>query len=385
MQGIRHNQILVPGAVQYRRLMACHSAQPDSSERIQTIDLTSCNKILAHRPEDQVISVETGITLRSLAKKLREFDQWLPISFGDDKTTLCDAILTGDGGPLEHFSGGLRRLVLGLSVDLSDGRKIRTGGQVVKNVTGYDTTKIFIGSHGFLGIPVSAHLRLFARPHIFQTSVFIANDPSVLIKLGTNLVTFNFSLVSLDLVSFPLLSIKLGHDFSRQGKFGLFTRVAGRPEVVNDVDDTVFTIGKKMSMSNRRFRDPAEESEIWRNLTALPLDDQLNFLDLTASRRLTEQLLLNLSTVNLGVDYRLAFGRFRIYAYDLSAFESVVATIRELVAKEDEPAVVSYPIEQGRLKVLFLGGDARIQLALLEHLKTELDPQGSLNPFVEFG
>jgi FAD/FMN-containing dehydrogenase len=385
IQGIRHNQILIPGAVQYRRLMARHPAQADPKLRIATIDLTGSKSILAHRPEDQVISVETGITLSALAKTLAEFDQWLPVSYGDEGATLVDAILTGDGGPLEHFCGGLRRLVLGLTVDLSDGRRIRTGGQVVKNVTGYDTTKIFVGSHGYLGVPVEANLRLFARPHIFQTNVFIANDPSLLIKLGANLVAMNLSLACLDLVSFPLLSIKLGHDFSRQGKYGLFVRVAGRPEVVNDLDETIFALGKKQSTSTRRFRDPQEESEIWRSLAALSSDDQLHLLDLAVSRRLAEKLLLNLSANNFGVDYRLAFGRFRLYTYDLSAFETVVATIRELVEEEGTPAVVSYPTEQGNLKILYIGDDSKVQLSVLKRLKSELDPQGVFNPFIEFG
>jgi len=365
--------------------MSHRPVQTDPKLRVATIDLSGSKGILAHKPEDQVISVETGITLSALSKTLAAFDQWFPVSYGNDETTLVDAILTGDGGPLEYFCGGLRRLLLGLTIDLSDGRSIKTGGRVVKNVTGYDTTKLFIGSHGYLGIPVTAHLRLFARPHVFQTNVFIADDPSVLIKLASNLIAMNVSLVCLELVSFPLLSIKLGHDFSRLGKYGLFTRVGGRPEVVNDLDETVYATGKKLSTSTRRFRDPAQESELWRNLADLPNDDQLNFLDLAGSAPVAENLLLTLSAVNFGVDYRIGFGRFRLFAYDPADFKAVVVAIREIAQREQASVVVSYPTEQGRLKIVNLGGDARIQLSLLKSLKADMDPQGLLNPFVEFG
>jgi len=205
-----------------------------------------------------------------------------------------------------------------------------------------------------------------------------------LIKLAADLVRMNLSLACLELVSFPLLSIKLGHDFSRLGKYGLFTRVGGRPEVVNDLDETVFAVGKKLSTSTRRFRDPAEECELWRNLADMPNDDQLNFLDMSGSVRVAEKLLFSLSAVNFGINYRIAFGRFRLFAYDVASFEAVVAAVREIVEEEKASVVVAYPTEQGRLQIVNIGGDAKVQLALLKRLKADLDPQGLLNPFVEF-
>jgi len=385
IQSIRHNQILIPGAVQYRRLLSRHLAQADADLQITTIDLSNCQQIFAHKPEDQVISVGTGMMLSSLAAYLAQFEQWLPISYSDDRATLGDAIITGDGGPLEHFSGGLRRLVLGLTIALSDGRKIRTGGQVVKNVTGYDTTKIFIGTHGYLGVPVAANLRLFALPQAFRTNVFIANEPAILLALGASLISSNLPLVCLDLVSFPLLSIKLGHDFSRHGNFGLLVRLAGRPEVLESVDASITQIGKRFPTTLVRIHDMARDSDLWRSVAALSNDEQLNFMDVSLSRKLADKLFPQLLSVAFGIDYRIAFGRFRIFTYDLSAFASLVDTLSDLATREDEPIAVSYPSESGTLRVLRLASDAQVEVQILRQLKRELDPAGLLCPFLDFG
>jgi glycolate oxidase FAD binding subunit len=131
------------------------------------VDLRQINRVIEHRRRDQVISVETGITLEELDSLLQQNGQWWPVSAATGRT-VYDVIQTGDGGCLEHGFGGPRHLVLGLEAILPTGRTIKSGGKVVKNVTGYDMTKLFVGARGTLCLPYLAHLRLFARP---QSSV----------------------------------------------------------------------------------------------------------------------------------------------------------------------------------------------------------------------
>ncbi len=75
------------------------------------------------------------------------------------------------GGPKGLKYGVTKDYVLGLEVVLADGRVMRTGGKMIKNVTGYNLTQLFVGSEGTLGIVVEATLRLVARPRASRTAL----------------------------------------------------------------------------------------------------------------------------------------------------------------------------------------------------------------------
>lgn len=130
------------------------------------------NQVLEHSVPDQVISVETGISIGQLSEHLQKSNQWFPVPPALSKLSLMELINEGEAGSLEHRFGGLRELILGVDVLLAAGEFIKCGGKVVKNVTGYDLTKLFVGSGGTLGIPVAAHLRLFALPEQSATCCY---------------------------------------------------------------------------------------------------------------------------------------------------------------------------------------------------------------------
>ncbi|HEY9775234.1 MAG TPA: FAD-binding oxidoreductase [Planktothrix sp.] len=134
-----------------------------SAASIVFADVTPLNAVVEHRQADQVISLQCGMKLAQLDKLLEKSGQWWPIAGGRDDT-VYDIIANGDGGWLEQGFSGPRHLILGLELALPNGNLIKTGGKVVKNVTGYDLTKLIVGGRSLFGIPTVAHLRLFARP-----------------------------------------------------------------------------------------------------------------------------------------------------------------------------------------------------------------------------
>ena len=77
-----------------------------------------------------------------------------PLGAGD-AATVGGVVATGDSGPLRHRYGGVRDLIVGISLALSDGTLAKAGGKVIKNVAGYDLAKLFTGSHGTLGLIVT--------------------------------------------------------------------------------------------------------------------------------------------------------------------------------------------------------------------------------------
>jgi glycolate oxidase FAD binding subunit len=80
-------------------------------------------------------------------------------------------VATGTAGPLRHGFGPVRDHVLGCTVATGDGRLVRAGGRVVKNVAGYDLTKLQVGGFGGFGILAEVHLRLRALPRADVTAI----------------------------------------------------------------------------------------------------------------------------------------------------------------------------------------------------------------------
>jgi glycolate oxidase FAD binding subunit len=87
-------------------------------------------------------------------------------------------VSAADSGPLRHRYGGVRDLVVGITVALSDGTLARAGGKVIKNVAGYDLAKLFAGSFGTLGLIVEVAVRLHPRPARTGTALGRSADPA---------------------------------------------------------------------------------------------------------------------------------------------------------------------------------------------------------------
>jgi glycolate oxidase FAD binding subunit len=99
-----------------------------------------------------------------------------PLGAGD-AATIGGVIAANDSGPLRHRYGGVRDLVVGITVVLSDGTIAKSGGKVIKNVAGYDLAKLFAGSFGTLGLIARVALRLHPAPAATATVVGTSEDP----------------------------------------------------------------------------------------------------------------------------------------------------------------------------------------------------------------
>lgn len=135
------------------------------------VDLSSLARLLHHTPEDMTAKAEAGMTLATLQEQLVRAGQWLPIDPPQpDSISLADLLSDNLSGPRRFGYGTIRDHVIGLQVVLADGRLVSSGGNVVKNVAGFDLMKLFIGARQSLGIPVEVTFKLLPRP---ETEVFL--------------------------------------------------------------------------------------------------------------------------------------------------------------------------------------------------------------------
>src|SRR5688500_6227716 len=139
------------------------------------IGMRGLSRVLAHADADLTATVEAGATLEEGNAELGRSRQWLPID-GPDGATVGGAIATNDSGPLRQRYGTPRDLLIGVQLATTDGRLVKAGGNVVKNVAGYDLGKLVCGSFGSLAAIVTATFKLAPLPGASATLVASFGD-----------------------------------------------------------------------------------------------------------------------------------------------------------------------------------------------------------------
>jgi glycolate oxidase FAD binding subunit len=148
-------------------------------ERLDLILSTSrLSGIIDYEPTDLVLSVGAGANFGDVQAVLGEHGQRLPIDPpGAADATIGGLIATALWGPLRYSAGTLRDLLIGVSVAHPSGTVSRAGGMVVKNVSGYDMPRLYLGSLGTLGVIVSANFKVLPRPRAEATVLARFPDP----------------------------------------------------------------------------------------------------------------------------------------------------------------------------------------------------------------
>ena len=142
-------------------------------EVIESVDLNPLQRIVQHVPEDMTVRVEAGISFVRLLHSLAVHRQWIPVDPWLSEGLSIEEVLSSDlSGPRRYGYGPVRDHIIGMQVVLGDGRLVKSGGQVVKNVAGYDLMKLFIGARRSLGIIVEASFKLLPLPE--QEVIFSA-------------------------------------------------------------------------------------------------------------------------------------------------------------------------------------------------------------------
>jgi glycolate dehydrogenase FAD-binding subunit len=147
------------------------------------IDLTRLSRITEYNPADLTIHVQAGVTLAELQHALLEHNQYLPINPWNGPAATIGGITAADAqGPLRP-TGTIRDWIIGMKVVHANGQVSKTGGRVVKNVTGYDLARLYTGSIGTLAIIVEISLKLRAKFAKTATAVSRASDVDAAAKL----------------------------------------------------------------------------------------------------------------------------------------------------------------------------------------------------------
>ena len=187
------------------------------------------NRLLDYEPADLTATLEAGLSLAAFNQIAGEHRQWIPLDpFGDPAGTIGATIATASAGPLRCGYGTPRDWLIGIRVARIDGRLVRAGGKVVKNVAGYDLAKLYTGSLGSLGVITETTFKLRSLPPAEVTVAFYASRPAPLIGAVERFRSAFIEPAALELLS-PAQSTTLPLDAT---KYCLIVRFLHEPEAV---------------------------------------------------------------------------------------------------------------------------------------------------------
>lgn len=143
----------------------------------EVLDISAYHGVLAYDPAELVLTARAGTRLGEIEALLAGNAQMLPFEpprFGDD--TIGGCVAAGLSGPRRSSAGAVRDFVLGATLLDGRGELLRFGGQVMKNVAGYDVARLLAGSLGSLGVIVDVSIKLLPQPVMESTLRFEAEQ-----------------------------------------------------------------------------------------------------------------------------------------------------------------------------------------------------------------
>ena len=157
------------------------------------------NRLRIYEPADLTVSVEAGMRYKQLAETLAANNQFLPLDppYGEE-ATMGGILAANAGGPRRRRYGTARDMLIGMEFATLEGKLVKSGGMVVKNVTGLDMGKLMIGSFGTLAAVVTANFKVFPRPEQTASLAFVAADAGALLDVRRSILQSVLQPVAID-------------------------------------------------------------------------------------------------------------------------------------------------------------------------------------------
>ena len=331
------------------------------------------NEIIEHTPGDQVVRTQAGLKLQDLQEQLASADQMLGIDPPETRAgaTVGGIVAANSSGPRRYSYGTVRDLIIGITVVLPDGTIAKAGGKVVKNVAGYDLSKLFTGSLGTLGVIATCNFRLHPKPEAART---------VAVELGD---TLSAGQAAQAIVHAQLVPSAVELHWSEEQKL-LSILIEGIPPGVEAQAETASyllkSFGEVRTLSDEEVEalgplDPpgVGDEEVAIQVSAPPAEltgvlDSV--LGATERRGVTPRIT---GHAGVGTTYVALSGG------DEEARVQVVEELREIWVRRGGSVVVrkAPPSTKSRLEAWGPVGD---YLGLLRRVKDKFDPGGNLNP-----
>ncbi|MFN3975189.1 MAG: FAD-binding oxidoreductase [Dehalococcoidia bacterium] len=240
------------------------------------LDLTGIDQPLEHSPADMTARVGAGTTLERLQGALRQHGQFLPLDAPlPQRATIGGILASSTYGPLCAGYGFPRDMVIGMGVVHADGTLTRSGGQVVKNVTGYEMHRLYTGSLGTLAVIVEATFKVAPLPREERTVVAAFPSAEGAIGAGLAVVRAGLAPMAVEVLTDPAWQLVPASALplapEERKAFWLLLRFGGPPPAVARQERDALAICQRFGVSLRGVEILAGEGgrALWRAVADL--------------------------------------------------------------------------------------------------------------------
>lgn len=350
------------------------------AEGIQLIvSTTRLNRLIEHAVGDLTITAEAGMGFLDLQGILTQAGQFLALDPTQTQSaTLGGIISTADAGALRQRYGGVRDMLIGISLVRSDGQVVKAGGRVVKNVAGYDLMKLMTGAYGTLGILSQVTFRVYPLPEQSQT-VILTGEPGAIAQAMQTVLASALTPTSVDLLAGQTLS-----DLEIPGKLALAVRFQSLAVSTAQQATQLLKVAEALGLKGTLNTDEPAHS-LWQQLSermtaerfADPITCKIGVLPNQAIA-LFDKILSLAPDVDLArIHAASGLGLLRLNPATVAP--QTVLDLRRLcetcggfLSVLEAPALL-----KRRIDVWGYSGDA---LAIMKQLKQQFDPQSILSP-----
>ena len=241
--------------------------------RLDAVVLTSSiNRVVRHNAADLTVTVEAGITLDRLSEVLAEEGQFLALdSPVAHRATIGGTLAAGASGPLRWQYGSVRDLVIGMVIVQANGTITKSGGQVVKNVSGYDMARLHVGGLGTLGIIAEVSFKLTPLPR--HQATVIASFDALESCFDAASAVFHSQVMPLSLTAFSQSVNATAEVVGVDGVYLLAVRLGGRPATLErQVKECVSTFESRGAVFVEKLEDE-HSGVVWRALADFGWDE----------------------------------------------------------------------------------------------------------------
>ena len=354
------------------------------------VDMTNLNRVVSHNYADLTASFQAGATFGFVSEILAQQGQLLPIDPPvPGRATVGGTLAAAVSGPLKWHFGHPRDTVIGMKVVQPDGNVTKSGGLVVKNVSGYDMSRLHIGGLGSLGIILEASFKLTPIPMYERTltAAFDTADDA----MDASMQVFNSYVMPLAMTAFgPTVASRIGLGENSE-RHHLAIRLGGRSRTLARQADEITAIFKDARASSLQdIEGPA--SSLWRSLSDFGWTPEtmpaLNIKTTTLPSRARDIMKLIESLRDSDLEpaavAETGFGSVEAGWYapaDVSddSLIAIVSDVRKHVSRLGGTSVVQL-CPPGVKSAIDVWGEDHPGIDVMRRMKRQYDPNGIMNP-----
>ena len=346
------------------------------------VDMAGIDEVVAHNYSDLTATFQAGVTMRHVSETLSHHGQLIAIDPPlPGRATVGGTLAAGVSGPLKWHFGHPRDTVIGMKVVQPDGQVTKSGGQVVKNVSGYDMSRLHVGGLGTLGIILEASFKLTPVPMYEKTvlSAYRCVEDVQAAALGI----FNSHVMPLAMTAFDASTARRIGMEPAQGRWHLTVRLGGRSRTLDRQVDDVTNICRQADAQEMEPVEGGRAERLWESIRDFGWDTESAPLlaihvsalpsDLPKTASAVDRL--RTPTLDPAIVAQPGFGTIDIFWHT----SSPTPLMREGSGEGEETQSL---ISQFQTAVASIGGSTLVQRCPTE-VKSDIDVWGDEPPGIE--